>query len=142
MNEPVYFVVERGPSGETPAIYYNILPDRLTRKIPRDDRGQACGRAPIIYALRLDTLPGASRWIDELIKRPLAEIYAEYCRRRDGNELPPTNLAGAQRKAAVARLAIGDFWEPPARIWEDRPADPFPVPGTLRPKLDAPGYIA
>jgi len=132
MAEPVYFVVERTPRGEMPAIYHDILPERLTRKIPRDDRGQPCEPSPIIYAVRLDTMRGAHHWLDEFLKKPLAEIYAEYVRRRDGQELPPSNLAGPPRKSAdAARRKLGEYWEPPKRTWPDRPPDPIGAAGEI-----------
>lgn len=132
MTEPVYFVVERTPRGESPAIYHDVLPDRLTRKIPRDDKGLPCEPAKIIYAVRLDTLRGAHRWLPEFLKKPLKEIYAEYCRRRDGEgELPASNLAGPPKKAEPRNRLVGDYWEPPARTWPDRPADPYGAAGEI-----------
>ena len=131
MTEPVYFVVERTPRGEAPAIYHDILPQRLTRKIPRDDQGQPCEPSPLIYVVRLDTLTGAHRWLPEFLKKPLREIYAEYCRRRDGNELPPSNLAGPPKPADTRMRKLGEFWEPPARTWADRPAEPYGAKGEI-----------
>ena len=77
-----YFVVERGPLGEFPAIYHDELP--LT---PAN---------PIVYAPRLDTLPHAERWM----AMSLAELHHQYLVRVAGGNLPSSNVgkaSGAQR---------------------------------------------
>lgn len=47
MSQRIWFVIERGPSGEFPGVYYDILPGRLTGK-------DAITR--VVYQMRLDKL--------------------------------------------------------------------------------------
>lgn len=139
MTEPIIFVVERGAGGsETPAVYIDRLPVRLTRKITRLPDGTPAEPNPIIYALRLDKLPDAERWLG----LPLDRLYRAYLALRDQGKLPPPNLTDPPRPAASrGNRLLGEQWEPPARTWADRPADVLPAPGNLQPKPDAPGYI-
>lgn len=91
-NEPIWFVVARAASGETPSVVVGKLPTSLTRKIPRDSDGKPCEPNPLIYSLRLDKLPlvDRARWIDEdgVPIMPVSEMYRRYCRFRDRGELP------------------------------------------------------
>ena len=118
MSEPWYFVVERGAGGKpTPAIYHDLLPERLTRKIPRDDRKQPCEPTPIIYALRLDRLPDDSPWRT----RSLGENYLAY---RETLELPPSNLADPPKAKEETGSLRGNEYKPPPWHWDwrDKPA--------------------
>ncbi len=125
MTEAIFFVVERRASGgEEAAIYRDVLPKWL--KGPK-----------IVYALRLDKLPDGERWA----KLPLAQVYAQYCWLRDHGKLPPANLTPPPRKSDGATRLLGDRWKPPARAWPDRPADPFPLPGSIALKPDAGAFI-
>ncbi len=123
MDEAVYFVVEGSPAGETPAVYRDMLPADL--KPPR-----------LIYALRLDKMADADRWI----ARTTAELYAQFCWLREHGKLPSSNLAEPATKDAAKRgRLLGEWWEPPARTWQDRPADPWPA--VFHVKHDAAGFI-
>lgn len=137
---PVIFAVERRAGGETASVYFeDRLPERLTRKIPRTPDGQLAEPGPLVYAVRLDKLPNGSAFIS----MPLCCLYSEFCRLRALGKLPPSNLTEPPLKGAEGRKGaiLGEWWEPPARTWEDRPADPYPEPDAIKPKLDAPGYI-
>lgn len=72
-DEPIYFVIERGPGGnEYPAIYYDRLPKRLDKVVePRV--------SPLVYCMRLDKLPDCEMWL----KMPLAQLYRRYVVCRD-----------------------------------------------------------
>jgi hypothetical protein len=71
----VYFAVERTPTGEQAALYYDELPSQW--------RGQNATKNGLLYALRLDNLPNASAWL----RMPLNELYEVYCRQRDKGSL-------------------------------------------------------
>ncbi len=122
MPEPVFFVVEKRNGGEGPAIYHDVFrPSRST-----------------VYALRLDKLPDCEKWL----ACPLDKLYRTYCALRDANRLPPSNLAEpARRSAEPAKRLVGEWWEPPPRPWLDTPPEPYPEPGTLKAKPEAPAYI-
>lgn len=68
MPDPVWFVVERRMGGESPAIIYDRLPQRLTRKITPFEASS------LVYAIRLDTLPDAEDWIS----RSPAALHLRY----------------------------------------------------------------
>jgi len=127
MTEPVFFVVERCPGGETAAIYHERLPERLTRKTA----------TPLVYALRLDRLAGGEHWA----KLTMVALYAHYCWLRDAGKLPPANLADPPRAKGEQGVTRGEYWTPPARAWPERPADPFPAPSDLALKPDAVAFI-
>ena len=55
MNEAVYFVVEKVPTGEQAALYHDHLPPRLS--------GKNAARDGLVYAVRMDTLPNAATWL-------------------------------------------------------------------------------
>jgi len=135
MTEPVFFVVERRHGQEEPAIYTDRLPENLTRKIPKD----SAERHPLVYALRLDKMPDLDKWL----AAPLKQLYRTYCALRDAGKLPPSNLADPPMKSTGTKGVLrGEFWAPPARTWEDRPADPFPSPGDLQLNSGAGAFIS
>lgn len=137
MTEPVFFVVERCAAGESAAVYRDLLPVRLTRKIPRDDRGRPCEPPPIFYALRLDRLPDADHWL----AMPLDELYAKFRWLRDKGKLPTQNLADPPKKGEAARPLFGHRENYGLSLAEARPADPYPEPETLIPRPNAGGFI-
>jgi hypothetical protein len=138
MTDPVFFVVERCAAGETAAVYRDLLPVRLTRKIPRDDRGQPCELPPIIYALRIDRLPDADRWL----AMALDELYAQYLWLRDKGKLPTQNLADPPKKGEAAQLLFGHRENYGVSLSDARPPDPFPDPEDLVPRPTAGGFIS
>ncbi len=91
-GEPIWFIVARGPGGDSPSVIVGNLPARLTRKIPKDADGNPAELSPLIYSLRLDKLPPEQRrrWIDEngLPVISVSSMYRTYCRLRDRQELP------------------------------------------------------
>jgi len=128
-NEPIYLIVERGAGGnETAVIYYDLLPARLRRKIPKDPRGKPTEPAPIIYALRLDRLDKTHRnfWLE----KSTVELYATYCWLRDEGTLPPANLADPPRTTEARVRKLGDYWAQPAVPW-DSSAPPNPDYGPI-----------
>lgn len=69
MAEPTYFVVERNNNGEElVSIYYDKLPNRLTRKVTEFEK------PPIVFQLRLDTLSNAEWWL----KLSYVDLYNMY----------------------------------------------------------------
>jgi hypothetical protein len=79
-RDAVFFVVERHPLGEQAALFYKRLPTRYT--------GKNAARDGLVYALRLDTLPDAARWLG----LPISRLHNTYRRLRDSNTLPAGNL--------------------------------------------------
>lgn len=69
-----YFVIEEGPLGTFPATYEDELPLNHTNRI--------------VYALRLDTLPAARRWME----MTLIELQQVYIARLAAGTLPPSNV--------------------------------------------------
>src|SRR5882672_7544766 len=99
MADPIWFVVQRQRGGaEYPAIFYDYLPPRLTRTLPRDDKGKAVEQAPMAYALRLDRADPGS-WL----KRPLADVFSEFQALREIGALPPPNIADPPQKKGETR---------------------------------------
>jgi hypothetical protein len=68
---PAYFVIVNRNGRECPAVYWDELP-----------RGTIRNR---IYVLRLDTLPNA----EEILAKPVTELYAMYQRLARRGKLPP-----------------------------------------------------
>jgi hypothetical protein len=95
MGQPVFFVVERTPTGEQPALYYDELPSRH-----RSERAAAEG---LIYAVRVDILPHADQWLS----MTLADLYAAYCKARDGNIVLPQNTIEAAKTTERAKPLLG-----------------------------------
>lgn len=104
MADPIWFVVERVPGGETAAIYHQVLPERLTRKVAPP------GLAPIIYQLRLDRLPDAGAGCLAL---SIPELYRRYLFARDHGKLVHNTADPPRAKAEGGRL-LGDRWHPKA----------------------------
>ena len=130
LSEPVIFVIERGPGGaEYPAVYRDHLPNWLTDK-------SSVGL--MVYALRLDRLPDAEKWI----AMSLDELATTYCFLRDRGKLPPPNLADPPRKTDPTRALVGHR-ETVGIGWlkERRAPDDYPVPGTLRLRPEEGGFI-
>lgn len=128
MTEPVFFVVERTPAGETPAIYYDRMPAHLTSYKPlknslgkpiviTDLKGKVIELNPIIYALRLDRLPNGH----ELVDQSLGELYSGYCRLRDKGSLPPSNLADPPRAKGEQGTLHGESFTVRNPPWDRRP---------------------
>jgi hypothetical protein len=91
-GEPIWFVVARSPSGESPSVVVGQLPANLRRKIAKDPSGRPLEPNPLIYSLRLDKLPAEqrARWIDEdgAPVTLVSQMYRHYCRLRDSGKLP------------------------------------------------------
>lgn len=126
MAEAIFFVVERSPnrSGQSAAIYYDQLPTRLTRKIPRDNFKQPTEPNPIIYALRLDRLDETDPWRT----RSLTENYAMYrLAIAEGTALPPGNLADPPKAKGETGTLRGEQWVQPIlprpEGWDQEAAD-------------------
>lgn len=124
--EPVYFVVQRRAGREIPTIIVDQVPASLKRNI--------------VYQLRLDRLPNADYWL----KMTTPELYRTYCYMRDRNSLP-VDKPDEKPKADPARRQLGEYWEPPAKTWPDRPAELWGaaglvvvVDGKLVPAAEAP----
>jgi hypothetical protein len=124
--EPIFFVVERTPEGETPVIYYDRLPDRLTSwKPPKDSLGKPMtdlqGKPivlnPIIYALRLDRLPNGAM----LAEKGLAELYALYRRLQGKDMLPPSNIADPPKRTSNNGVVRGEMFQVRNPPWHDQP---------------------
>ena len=130
-TEPVFFVVERTADGEIPSLCYDVLPSRMTRRIPQGSAEQS----PMIYVLRLDRLPDAERWQ----AMSLADLYSRYCELRDAGKLPPSNLHVSMAKSDPARRLLGDYWEPPVPTWDTTAPFERPPVGKLNPA--APAFI-
>lgn len=115
MTEPCFFVVERGAGGrETAAIYHDLLPERLTRKIPRGADKKPCEPAPIIYALRIDRLPADSPWRT----RSLDGNYDAYLLAiKNGGPLPPSNIADPPKAKEATGSLRGNEYKPPPWHW-------------------------
>jgi len=92
IGEPIWFVVARSPSGESPSVVVGQLPANLRRKIAKDPSGRPLEPNPLIYSLRLDKLPAEqrARWIDEdgVPVTLVSQMYRHYCRLRDSGKLP------------------------------------------------------
>src|SRR5262249_29873521 len=86
-----YFVITRRAGHESPALYYDRLPDWMLSK-----RAAAEG---LVYALRLDTMPDAAFWL-ALSLRALAVHYRALASLR---KLPPQNLAPPATKQSEPR---------------------------------------
>lgn len=65
---------------------------------------------------RLDLVPDAARWL----AMPLAELYAIYCRLRDAALLPANNEPIRAPTSNRTMRKLGEWWEPPAKTWDDR----------------------
>lgn len=93
-TEPVWFVVERRPTGEMPSVIVGPLPEHLARKIPRGPDGLPMELGTVVYQLRLDKLPPATRaqWIDPegVPVVPLGSMHRVYRALRDAGQLPQT----------------------------------------------------
>lgn len=89
MTQPVYFVVQSRHGFESSAIYYDRLPIWMTGKHART--------MGLVYALRLDTLDDAERWVNA----SLGDLHRTYIRLRKRKALPPSNLAGAPARLLV-----------------------------------------
>ena len=125
--EPLYFVIERGAGGrETPSIVHDILPDHLKRK----------GSTLLVYALRLDRLPGGAEWA----QKPLDELYRVYCVLRDTGRLPPPNLADPPRKADAAQRLVGH--RESIGFGTGLPPDEYPDPDAIKKNAQGGAYIA
>ena len=111
MSERVFFVIEQSHGREYATVHREHL--------------QLTGKA--VYTLRLDKLPDGERWA----AMPLVELYAQYVKLRDAGKLPPENLADPRPKSEPAKRLLGEYWEPPARTWEDRPAEPYGAVGFI-----------
>jgi hypothetical protein len=129
---PTWFLVRQHNGRESPALYFDFLPADLTRKLPRDER------PVIIYGLRLDRLPEGER----LAAMPLADLYALYQRLKARNKLPPQNFVDPPAKKDAARALIGHRERRKPRPGHNLPGEPFPAPDGLRPRPEAPAFIA
>jgi hypothetical protein len=131
-DEPITFVVERRVGGgEVACVYYDRLPERLTRK----------GQMAVVYQVRLDRLEPEHRrfWLSKST-RELLDVYRWL---RDEGTLPPPNLADPPRKDTGEKGTLhGEHWQPPLRYWDapDFPRDQRQPP-PLAPHYDAPAYI-
>jgi hypothetical protein len=119
MADPVYFVVERSPEGEQPVIYYDRLPQRLS--------GKNATRDGLIYAVRMDVLPNAAKWMS----MSLAELYRFYCEARDNKTLPPRYVEPMKASSEPAKRLEGQRRQSFERPWADLPAEPFPTVAEL-----------
>lgn len=104
MTERIWFLVERKPGGEFPSVYYDILPERLTRK-------DAITR--VVYQMRLDKLDDCARWIN----MPLDELYRRYVLHRDHGTLTHNTSDPAQKQGTTVRK-LGEYWSPPLPTWD------------------------
>jgi hypothetical protein len=82
MADPIYFVVERRHGKEMPSIIHDVIPKYLTRKVTPFEQ------SPIIYIIRLDTLPNSEWWLS----LSLTELYYYYKNLRNQNKLPSSNM--------------------------------------------------
>lgn len=103
MADPIWFVVELGPEGQTPAIYHGFLPARLTERVvpPRV--------SPLVYQLRIDRLPDPETWLC----MDLPHLYRRYLFARDHGNLVHNTADPPKPKAEGGRL-LGERWEPQA----------------------------
>lgn len=124
MNEPIYFVVERGAGGkEVASIYYDQLMPHLTRKSAKDPKGRQIEKPALIYALRLDRLEPSAR--DFWLSKSSTELLEVYHWLRDEGTLPPSNLAEPPKEKRDERRAFGEWWTQPEVPWDSKkPYDP------------------
>jgi hypothetical protein len=113
MSEAVFFVVERTAIGEQAALYYDIMPRRLT--------GKNAARDGLVYAVRVDILPHAQTWLS----MSLAELYEAYCKARNGKIPLPQNIIQAAPDAEPAKRKLGHREMFSKRQGSDLPAEPF-----------------
>jgi hypothetical protein len=118
-----WFLILRGPAGlEYPALVY----DQLTTIV---------GRKSIRLGWRLDRLPDAER----LATLSLAELYHEFCWRRDLGTLPPENRADPPlKKADGAKVLHGHRETFGVGL---RPDLPYEATSPGPPRPDAPAFI-
>ena len=91
MSEPVFFVVYRRNGTESSCLCHDQL--------PADFRGKNAQANGLIYALRLDKLDDAERWLN----MSLSELYQTYCWLRDRGRLPKSNLYEPPKKGDGSR---------------------------------------
>lgn len=123
-DEPLIYVRERRAGREVSSLIVGKLPEHLTRKIGVDPVTKLpIEPRPYVYALRLDKLPN----FEELKQLTIAQLDAMYERAKTTGKLPPENLTDPPKTGGGRGRKLGEWWEPPAKTWEDRPADPYPV---------------
>jgi|SoimicMinimDraft_4_1059732.scaffolds.fasta_scaffold22895_1 hypothetical protein len=132
----VYFVMQRHHSHEFPALYYDYLPEQLTRKLPVDDKRKPIEQPALAYTLRLDRISEPTDWR----VRPLDELLALYRQHLAAGTLPPSNIADPPRKQEQGTLRGESFYakKPPGY---DQPPAAWPVPGTLQLRPQAGAFI-
>lgn len=129
MGDAVYFVVLSRAGAESAALYYDRLPVWMTGK-------HATARG-LIYALRLDILPRAERWL----AMSATDLHRIYLGHKAGTTLPPSNIAPPPQKKAESGRKFGERWTPPPPTWDPK----APAASYLRvvePKHDAPARTA
>ncbi len=114
IGPPIHFVIERTAGGEVACIYRDLLPGRLTRKIPKG----SVERPLMIYHLRLDRLDPQHR--DFWLRQSTVELLATYHWLRDEGTLPPPNTADPPREKAQEVRKFGDWWTPPKKPWDSK----------------------
>jgi hypothetical protein len=132
----VWFVMQRHHGDEFPALYFDFLPERLTRKLPVDDKKKPIEQPALAYTLRLDRMPEGNEWHT----RHLDQLLALYQRHKAAGTLPPPNLADPPRKQEQGTLRGVSFYakKPPGY---DQPPAAWPVPGTLQLRPTAGAFI-
>lgn len=99
-SSPTYFAVVRLNGVETPCLYYDYLPAGLAND------------PQLVYLLRLDTLPLASRWTS-LDNR---ELMAAFQRLRAANRLPPRWSPPPRPKGDAAKVLHGHHESTPREV--------------------------
>lgn len=124
MSEPVYFVVTSRAGLTSAALHHGQLPAWMTGKRAKE-RG-------LVYALRLDVLPNAARWL----AMSANDLHRVYLTRKTGSTLPPSNIAPPPAAKVDRKAKVGDYWKPPPPTWDSTaPGLPHPQPDAIRPKL-------
>lgn len=125
MPEPIYFVIERGVSGqEIACLYFDRLFSRATERV---------------YTLRIDKLPPEQQqfWLG----KSLVELLDVYRWLRDEGTLPPSNLTDPPKEKPRQGRELGNWWTQPVPPWPQRPPDPLPDAETWQPDTARGRYI-
>lgn len=132
----IYFVMQRHHSHEFPALYYDYLPESLTRKLPVDDQRKPIEQPALAYTLRLDRISEPTDWR----VRPLDELLALYRQHLAAGTLPPSNIADPPKKQQQG-LELGNWNFAKSPPGFGLPPAPWPEPGTIKPRPTAGAFI-
>src|SRR5579859_2206897 len=86
--------------------------------------GKNAKRDGLIYAVRVDILPNAKRWL----AMSLNDLYRAYCIARDKGGLPAANIAVASTASSTpAQRRLGHREKRMNRPWAGMPTEPWPT---------------